>query len=61
MTDEFIESLESELRLNNRGVLTAAETLDYIKMHLDVYKRQRNRLYEHQETIEFKHENNIFF
>lgn len=51
MINEFIESIESELRLYRRGILSAKETIDYVNMHLLVYKKQKERLSEGQPTI----------
>lgn len=39
MMDEFIESIESELRLYQRGILSAELTVDYINTHLSIYKK----------------------
>lgn len=40
MIDEFIENIEAYLLLNQLGDMSGKLTIDYIKMSLDVYKKQ---------------------
>ena len=43
--DDFVDSIESHLILNRRGVFTDGTTLSYIRMEISKYKKQKEQQY----------------
>lgn len=56
ITNELVDSIETHLRLNAKGIESDEMTLDYIKLELLLYKKQKERLSERQTAIFYTNE-----